>query len=115
MRPVATVNCAELVTVMHTSGTVQLVEQRAGKHDVVAGRACDSVVKLLRQLTCCWRCASAELPKDPRRIGGKLYDLTFVNVTTKYAQVVQCNISNKHGWSFTNAYINVYSQYWHSR
>ena len=51
------------------------------------------------------------MPADPRRIGGVLYDLTFVNVTTKDAQVVQCNITNKHGYSFTNAYINVYSQY----
>jgi len=25
--------------------------------------------------------------------------------------VIQCNISNKHGYIFTNAYINVYSQY----
>ena len=55
--------------------------------------------------------ATAEMEADPRRIGGKLYDLTFVNVTTKDAQVVQCNITNKHGYSFTNAYINVYSQY----
>jgi len=40
-----------------------------------------------------------------------LYDLTFLNVTTKDAQVIQCNISNKHGYNYTNAYINVYSQY----
>ena len=53
----------------------------------------------------------AELDKDERRLGGLLYDLTFINVTTKDAQVIQCNISNKHGYNFTNAYINVYSQY----
>ena len=40
-----------------------------------------------------------------------MYDLTFLNVTTKDAQVIQCNISNKHGYNYTNAYINVYSQY----
>ena len=54
---------------------------------------------------------NAELDRDPRRLGGLLYDLTFVNVTVKDAQVIQCNISNKHGYNFTNAYINVYSQY----
>ena len=53
---------------------------------------------------------SVELETDSRRIGGLLYDLTFVNVTIKDAQVVQCNISNKHGYNFTNAYINVYSE-----
>jgi len=52
----------------------------------------------------------AELPRDPRRLGGVLYDLTFVNVTTNDAKVIQCNISNKHGYNFTNAYINVYSE-----
>jgi len=55
-------------------------------------------------------CDVTELKRDPRRLGGLLYDLTFVNVTTKDAQVIQCNISNKHGYNFTNAYINVYSQ-----
>jgi len=54
---------------------------------------------------------NAELERDPRRVGGLLHDLTFMNVTTKDAQVIQCNISNKHGYNFTNAYINVYSQY----
>lgn len=51
-----------------------------------------------------------ELPKDPRRVGGVLYDLTFINVTKQDAQVIQCNITNKHGYNFTNAYINVYSE-----
>ena len=52
-----------------------------------------------------------ELASNERRLGGLLYDLTFVNVTKDDAQVIQCNISNKHGYNFTNAYINVYSEY----
>jgi len=56
------------------------------------------------------RLCVAALENDERRLGGLLYDLTFVNVTMKDAQVIQCNISNKHGYNFTNAYINVYSQ-----
>ena len=51
------------------------------------------------------------MKEDPRRIGGLLYDLTFANVTIKDAKVIQCNISNKHGYNYTNAYINVYSKY----
>jgi len=34
--------------------------------------------------------------------------LTFLNVTINDAQVIQCNISNKHGYNFTNAYMNVH-------
>ena len=48
------------------------------------------------------------MQSDPRRIAG-ITDLTFVNVTTKDAQVIQCNVTNKHGYNFTNAYVNVYS------
>lgn len=62
------------------------------------------------QCLCVCVCDVTELKRDPRRLGGLLYDLTFVNVTTKDAQVIQCNISNKHGYNFTNAYINVYSK-----
>lgn len=51
-----------------------------------------------------------EMKEDPRRIGGLLYDLTFANVTIKDAKVIQCNISNKHGYNYTNAYINVYTE-----
>ena len=53
---------------------------------------------------------TAEMEADPRRIGGLLYDLTFVNVTTEDGpKMVQCNITNKHGYNFTEAYLNVYS------
>ena len=51
------------------------------------------------------------MESDPRRLGGHLHDLTFVNVTVKDTQVIQCNISNKYGYMFTNAYMNVHSQY----
>jgi len=61
---------------------------------------------LIDQLFC-----GVEMESDPRRLGGLLYDLTFINVTKDDAQVIQCNISNKHGWNYTNAYINVYSEY----
>jgi len=50
-----------------------------------------------------------KLPADPRRIAGK-NTLVFHNVTTKDAQVIQCNVTNKNGYNFTNAYLNVYTE-----
>lgn len=43
---------------------------------------------------------------DPRRIATE-NSLTFTNMTTKDAQVIQCNVTNKYGYNFTNAYLNV--------
>ena len=48
----------------------------------------------------------AELENDPHRLVGQ-YDLTFMNVTIEDTQVIQCNISNKHGYIFANAFITV--------
>lgn len=50
------------------------------------------------------------MASDPRRVAG-ITDLTFINVTIKDAQVIQCNVTNKHGYNYTNAYINVYSEF----
>jgi len=50
----------------------------------------------------------AELSVDPRRVVSGLNELTFVNVTTADTQVIQCNVSNKHGYVFANAYLNVH-------
>jgi len=61
-------------------------------------------------LSCSWR-HIAELEKDWRRLDGLQYNLTFLNVTMEDAQVIQCNVSNKHDYIFTNAYLNVHSQY----
>lgn len=35
--------------------------------------------------------------------------ITFYNVTKKDAQVIQCNATNKWGYIYTNAYMNVQS------
>ena len=52
----------------------------------------------------------SEVPADPRRIAEK-QRLTFLNMTKEDAQVIQCNATNKHGYIFANAYLNVLSKY----
>jgi len=52
----------------------------------------------------------AELTPDRRRIVANNY-VHYVNVTKTDAQVLQCNASNKHGYIFANAYLNVLGQY----
>lgn len=47
-----------------------------------------------------------EVAGDPRRLATENM-LTFTNMTTKDAQVIQCNVTNKYGYNFTNAYLNV--------
>ncbi len=44
--------------------------------------------------------------RNPRRTvnGGTL---RYTNLTKTDAQVLQCNASNKHGYSYQNAYLNV--------
>jgi neuronal cell adhesion protein len=37
--------------------------------------------------------------------------ITFFNVTKLDAQVIQCNATNKWGYIFTNAYMNIQSTY----
>ena len=49
---------------------------------------------------------SVEVPADPRRISTET-TLTFTNMSTKDAMVIQCNVTNKYGYNFTNAYLNV--------
>lgn len=51
----------------------------------------------------------SQAPADPRRIlqGNKLI---FHNLTMDDAQVIQCNSTNKHGYIFQNAYLNVLSE-----
>jgi len=46
---------------------------------------------------------------DPRRIATER-SLTFTNMTLKDAQVIQCNVTNKSGYNFTNAYLNVLTE-----
>jgi len=47
---------------------------------------------------------------DRRRIVANNY-VRYVNVTKTDAQVLQCNASNKHGYIFSNAYLNVLGQF----
>jgi len=43
---------------------------------------------------------------NPRMIVEK-HKITFFNVTKKDAQVIQCNATNKYGYIYTNAYMNI--------
>ena len=57
-------------------------------------------------------CRFLEVAANPRRFADTNY-IRFTNVTLKDAQVIQCNVTNKHGYIFTNAYLNVLSEsYW---
>ena len=51
----------------------------------------------------------SEVPGDPNRIVEK-NKITFQNVSKDHIQVVQCNATNKHGYIYTNAYLNVLSK-----
>ena len=55
------------------------------------------------------RIAVTEVPGDPDRITEK-NKMTFYNVSISDAQVIQCNATNKHGYIFQNAYLNVLSK-----
>ena len=37
--------------------------------------------------------------------------MTFMNLSREDVQVIQCNATNKHGYIFANAYLNVLSKY----
>jgi receptor-type tyrosine-protein phosphatase zeta len=47
-----------------------------------------------------------ELPYDSRRVITDT-SISYFNLTKTDAQVLQCNASNKHGYIFANAYLNV--------
>ncbi len=49
------------------------------------------------------------VPAAPERKGRVVSDetLSYTNLTAADSQVIQCNISNKHGYKFANAYLNV--------
>ena len=55
------------------------------------------------------RISVTEVPGDPDRITEK-NKMTFYNVSISDAQVIQCNATNKHGYIFQNAYLNVLSK-----
>ena len=46
------------------------------------------------------------MPGDPDRVVEK-NKITFYNMTLEDAQTIQCNATNKHGYIFENAYLNV--------
>ena len=48
----------------------------------------------------------AETPSNRRRVVAAEY-IEYYSVTTDDSHVVQCNVSNIHGYLFTNAYLNV--------
>jgi hypothetical protein len=60
---------------------------------------------MVREHLLCTYVFTAVVP-NRRRIIGNHY-LRYVNVTKSDAQVLQCNVSNKHGYIFANAYLNV--------
>ena len=51
-----------------------------------------------------------EVEGDPDRIVEK-NRITFLNMSKEDAQVIQCNVTNKHGYIFANAYLNVLSKW----
>ena len=51
-----------------------------------------------------------DLTPDRRRIVANNY-VRYENVTKTDAQVLQCNASNKHGYVFANAFLNVLGQF----
>ena len=50
-----------------------------------------------------------EMPSNPR-VQYNPNSIQIFNMTKDDAQVVQCNITNKHGYAFVNAYFNVLSK-----
>ena len=50
------------------------------------------------------------LPDDPDRVV-ESKTMTFHNLTKEDAQVIQCNATNKHGYMYANAYLNVLCEY----
>ncbi|KAI0231978.1 Contactin-4 [Lamellibrachia satsuma] len=50
-----------------------------------------------------------ELPAEPRRTVTKT-SVIYHNLTKTDAQVLQCNATNKHGYIFTNAFLNVLAE-----
>jgi len=52
----------------------------------------------------------ADMPVDRRRIVANNI-VRYENVTKTDAQVLQCNASNKHGFVFANAYLNIVGRY----
>ena len=48
------------------------------------------------------------MPPNPR-VQYNPTSIQIFNVTMDDTQVVQCNITNKHGYDFVNAYVNVIS------
>ena len=61
-------------------------------------------------LTC--HLLSPELPHDPRRTVTE-HSVTYHNLTKTDAQVLQCNATNKHGYIFANAFLNVLGKWRH--
>jgi len=57
-----------------------------------------------------WLVVMADLTPDRRRVVANNY-VHYMNVTKTDAQVLQCNASNKHGYIFANAFLNVLGQY----
>ncbi|ELT99433.1 hypothetical protein CAPTEDRAFT_120325, partial [Capitella teleta] len=53
--------------------------------------------------------AVENLPRDSRRIVTQ-NSITYRNLTSSDAQVIQCNATNKHGYIFANAYLNVLAE-----
>jgi receptor-type tyrosine-protein phosphatase zeta len=51
----------------------------------------------------------SDIQPDRRRIEGKDY-IRYENVTKTDAVVIQCNASNKHGYIFANAFLNVLAE-----
>ena len=52
---------------------------------------------------------SIEVPANPRRYVEK-NKIIMENVTKDDAMVIQCNATNKHGYIYKNAYLNVLSK-----
>ena len=53
---------------------------------------------------------TSDVPKDDRRISER-NRLVFHNVTVEDKMVIQCNASNKHGYIYENAYVNIMGKY----
>ena len=53
----------------------------------------------------------AEVTLDPERVKADKNKLVFYNVSEFDKMTIQCNSTNKHGYIYENAYLNIQSEF----
>ena len=51
---------------------------------------------------------------DPERVKADKNKLVFYNVSEFDKMTIQCNSTNKHGYNYENAYLNIQSEFLNS-